>query len=70
MLERTQRAGRERGGQAVNDTDQENKLRDREIARNESARQTVSAIRVSGWAIAAAVVIALAAVGWVLLHNN
>jgi hypothetical protein len=58
------------GGQAVNDTDEENKLRNREIAQNESARQTVSAIRVSGWAIAAAVVIGLAAVGWVLLHNN
>jgi hypothetical protein len=54
----------------VNDTDEENKLRNREIAQNESARQTVSAIRVSGWAVAAAVVIALAAVGWVLLHNN
>ena len=54
----------------MNDTDQENKLRNREIAQNESARQTVSAIRVSGWAVAAAVVIGLAAVGWVLLHNN
>jgi hypothetical protein len=46
------------------------KARNREIAENESERQTVSDIRVSGWAIAAAVVIALAAVGWVLLHNN
>jgi hypothetical protein len=54
----------------VNDTDEENKLRNREIAQNESTRQTASAIRVSGWAIAAAVVIGLAAVGWVLLHNN
>jgi hypothetical protein len=54
----------------VNDTDEENKLRNREIAQNESARQIVSAIRVSGWAVAAAVVIGLAAVGWVLLHNN
>jgi hypothetical protein len=54
----------------VNDTNSEDKLRNRQIAENESARQTVSAIRVSGWAIAAAVVIALAAVGWVLLHNN
>ena len=54
----------------MNDTDEENKLRNREIARNESARQTVSAIRVSGWAVAVAVVIGLAAVGWVLLHNN
>ena len=54
----------------MNDTDQENKERNREIAQNESARQTVGDIRVSGWAIAAAVVIGLAAVGWVLLHNN
>ena len=54
----------------MNETDEENKQRNREIAENESARQTVSAIRVSGWAIAAAVVIGLAAVGWVLLHNN
>ena len=54
----------------MNDTDQEDKLRNRQIAQNESARQTVSAIRVSGWAVAAAVVIGLAAVGWVLLHNN
>ena len=54
----------------MNNTDQENKKRNREIAENESARQTVSAILVSGWAVAAAVVIGLAAIGWVLLHNN
>ena len=54
----------------MNDTDSEDKIRNHEIARNESARQTVGAIRVSGWAIAVAVVIGLAAVGWVLLHNN
>ena len=54
----------------MNDTDQEDKLRNSQIAQNESARQTVSAIRVSGSAVAAAVVIGLAAVGWVLLHNN
>ena len=59
-----------RGGPAVNDTDNEDKIRNREIARNESTRQTASAIRVSAWAVAAAVVIGLAAVGWVLLHNN
>jgi hypothetical protein len=58
------------GGQAVNDTDSEDKMRNRQIAQNESARQTVSAIRLSGWAVAAAIVIGLAAVGWVLLHNN
>jgi len=48
----------------------QDKARNREIAENEAQRQTVSAIRVSTWAIAVAVVIALAAVGWVLLHNN
>ena len=55
------------GDQAVSDTDKE---RNREIAQNESDRQTTSAIRVSGWAIAVAVIIGLAAVGWVLLHNS
>lgn len=54
----------------MNDTDNETKMRNREIAQNESVRQTAGDIRVSGWAIAAAVVIALAAIGWVLLHNN
>ena len=54
----------------MNDTNQENKMRNREIAQNESTRQTVGDVRVSVWAIAAAVVIGLAAVGWVLLHNN
>ena len=57
------------GDQAVSDTDKE-KMRNREIAQNESERQTISAIRVSGWAIAVAVVIGLAPVGWVLLHNS
>jgi hypothetical protein len=51
-------------------SDSENKQRNREIAENEAERQTVGDIRVSVWAIAAAVVIGLAAVGWVLLHNN
>ena len=53
----------------MSDADKD-KARNREIAENESERQTVSDVRVSGWAIAAAVVIGLAAVGWVLLHNN
>jgi hypothetical protein len=57
------------GDQAVSDADKE-KMRNREIAQNESDRQTTSAIRVSGWAIAVAVIIGLAAVGWVLLHNS
>ena len=51
---------------AVND----NKSRNREIARNEAERQKVGDIRVSAWAIAAAVIIGLAAVGWVLIHNS
>ena len=51
-------------------SDSEDKERDREIAENEADRQTVGDIRVSVWAIAAAVVIGLAAVGWVLIHNS
>ena len=48
----------------------ESKERNREIAENESTRQTVGDIRVSGWAIAVAVMIGLAAFGWVLIRNN
>jgi hypothetical protein len=54
----------------MSEADKENKLRNREIAQNEAERQTTGDIRVSVWAIAVAVVIGLAAVGWVLLHNN
>jgi hypothetical protein len=54
----------------MNDAEQENKQRNREIAQNEAERQTVGDIRVSTWAIAVAVVIGLAAVGWVLIHNG
>jgi uncharacterized protein HemX len=54
----------------MSDSENENKARDREIAENEADRQTTGDIRVSGWAIAAAVIIGLAAVGWVLIHNN
>ena len=54
----------------MSDPDGETKKRNREIAQNEADRQTVSDIRVSGWAIAVAVIIGLAAVGWVLIHNN
>jgi hypothetical protein len=49
--------------------DSENR-RNREIAENEAERQTVGDIRVSTWAIAAAVIVGLAAVGWVLIHNS
>ena len=54
----------------MNDPNNENKTRDREIAENEADRQTTGDIRVSVWAIAVAVVIGLAAVGWVLLNNK
>ena len=53
----------------MNETDKANKARDREIAENEAERQTVGDIRVSAWAIAVAVIIGLAAVGWVLVRN-
>jgi hypothetical protein len=54
----------------VNEADNDTKARNRKIAQNEAQRQTVGDIRVSGWAIAAAVIIGLAAVGWVLIHNG
>jgi hypothetical protein len=53
----------------MSDAEQE-KARNRKIAENEAQRETVSAIRVSTWAIAVAVVIGLAAVVWVLIHNK
>jgi len=53
----------------MSDAEQE-KARNRKIAENEAERQTIGDIRVSTWAIAVAVVIGLAAVGWVLIHNN
>ncbi len=54
----------------MDDPKAENKARNREIAENEAERQTVGDIRVSIWAIAVAVVIGLAAFGWVLLQNK
>jgi hypothetical protein len=58
------------GERAMSDEDEDTKARNREIAQNEAERQTIGDIRVSGWAIAAAVIIGLAAVGWVLIHNS
>jgi hypothetical protein len=48
--------------------ERENKQRDREIAENEAERKTIGDIRVSTWAIAAAVIVAVVIVGWVLLR--
>ena len=54
----------------MSDANGDNKARNREIAENEADRQTTGDIRVSSWAIAVAVIIGLAAVGWVLIHNH
>jgi uncharacterized protein HemX len=54
----------------MNDLKAKNKARNREIAENEAEQQTIGDIRVSAWAIAVAVIIGLAAVGWVLLNNK
>jgi uncharacterized protein HemX len=54
----------------MSDAEKETKQRNRQIAQNEAERQTIGDIRVSTWAIAVAVIIGLAAVGWVLIHNN
>ncbi len=54
----------------MSSSDQDNKQRNREIAENEAKREMVSNVRVSTWAIAAAVIIGLASIGWVLIHNN
>jgi hypothetical protein len=54
----------------MSDADGDDKARDRKIAQNEADRQNIGDIRVSTWAIAVAVVIGLASIGWVLIHNN
>jgi hypothetical protein len=55
----------------VGDSEGENKQRDRVIARNEAHRETVSDLRVSSWAIGAAVVAGLVVLGLVMagLHR-
>ena len=55
----------------MSSSDQENKQRDRKIAANEAERQTVGDVRVSGWAIAFAIIIGVIAVGlvWVWLKR-
>jgi len=51
--------------------DAEEKARNREIAQNEAHREAVSAVRVSSWAIALAVVIGAIVVGffWAWTHR-
>jgi uncharacterized protein HemX len=54
----------------MNEAEEEDKARNHEIAGNEAERQTIGDIRLSTWAIAVAVIIGLAAFGWVLIHNK
>jgi hypothetical protein len=49
----------------MSSSEQENKERDREIAKNEAIRQTTGDIRVSGWAIAFSIMIGVIVVGMV-----
>jgi Flp pilus assembly protein TadB len=55
----------------MNDAEKDNKERNREIAQNEAERQTTGDIRVSFWAIAAAVIagIIVFAIAWSWLHR-
>jgi hypothetical protein len=55
----------------VSNSESENKQRDREIARNEAHREAVSNVRVSSWAIIAAVIAGLVAFGiaWAWMHR-
>ena len=55
----------------MTDATSANKERNREIARNEEARQIAGSVRVSTWAIVAAVAIGavLFAIGWIALRH-
>ena len=50
----------------MSETEKDLKERNRTIAENESERQTTGDIRVSTWAIVAAVLVGLAVFGWML----
>jgi hypothetical protein len=52
-------------------SDEDEKARNREIAQNEAHRKTVSAVRVSGWAIAIAFVVGAIGFGiiWAWTHR-
>jgi hypothetical protein len=53
----------------VSEPDSEIKQRNRQIAENESDRQTVGAVRISLWAIAIAALIGLTVFGWMVLRR-
>jgi hypothetical protein len=54
----------------MTDTSEANKERDREIARNEEAKQVTGSIRVSTWAVAVVIIIGgiLFTLGWAALR--
>lgn len=52
----------------MNETERDNKNRDRVIAENESERQVTGDMRVSIWIIAVALLVALAVFGWIVLR--
>ncbi|UWU78262.1 hypothetical protein N2603_07335 [Bradyrhizobium huanghuaihaiense] len=54
----------------MTDTSEANKMRNREIARNEEAKQITGSVRVSIWAVAVAVIIGgiLFTLGWLALR--
>lgn len=55
----------------MTDASSPNKARNRQIARNEEARQITGSVRVSTWAIAVALAIGafLFAIGWIALRQ-
>ena len=55
----------------MSSSDQDDKARNREIAHNEAAREAVSAVHVSSWAIAVSVIAGLIVFGiaWAWLHR-
>ncbi|MGB8400166.1 hypothetical protein [Bradyrhizobium sp.] len=55
----------------MSSSEEDDKRRDREIAHNEAVRRAVGAIRVSGWAIALAVIVGVIAftIGWAWLRR-
>lgn len=54
----------------MSSSDQDQQQRNREIAQNEAVRQTTSAVRVSGWAIAFAIIFAVIVIGVVWAGLN
>ncbi|OAE98049.1 hypothetical protein AYJ54_04740 [Bradyrhizobium centrolobii] len=65
------KSGENRFGRLMTDTSDANKERNREIARNEEAKQVTGSIRVSTWAVAVVVIGGgiLFTLGWLALRS-